>query len=115
MAYCYGRCVKLKEISYIHAESYAASELKHGPLALVDAEMPIIAVAPNDELLEKLKSNLEEVQARGAAELFVLPIKHQVLALLRVCRSSACLMLLMPLHRLFIPYRCSCCLIMLRC
>lgn len=62
--------LKLKEISYIHAESYAAGELKHGPLALVDAEMPIIAVAPNDELLEKLKSNLEEVQARGG-ELFV--------------------------------------------
>ena len=57
--------LKLKEISYIHAESYAAGELKHGPLALVDAEMPVVAVAPNNELLEKLKSNLEEVQARG--------------------------------------------------
>lgn len=57
--------LKLKEISYIHAESYAAGELKHGPLALVDENMPIIAVAPNDELLEKLKSNLQEVQARG--------------------------------------------------
>jgi glucosamine--fructose-6-phosphate aminotransferase (isomerizing) len=62
--------LKLKEISYIHAESYAAGELKHGPLALVDADMPVIAVAPNNELLEKLKSNLEEVQARGG-ELFV--------------------------------------------
>lgn len=62
--------LKLKEISYIHAESYPAGELKHGPLALVDSEMPIVAVAPNDELLEKLKSNLEEVQARGG-ELFV--------------------------------------------
>ena len=62
--------LKLKEISYIHAESYAAGELKHGPLALVDADMPVVAVAPNDELLEKLKSNLEEVQARGG-ELFV--------------------------------------------
>ncbi len=62
--------LKLKEISYIHAESYAAGELKHGPLALVDADMPVIAVAPNDELLEKLKSNLQEVQARGG-ELFV--------------------------------------------
>lgn len=62
--------LKLKEISYIHAESYPAGELKHGPLALVDADMPIVAVAPNDELLEKLKSNLEEVQARGG-ELFV--------------------------------------------
>jgi glucosamine--fructose-6-phosphate aminotransferase (isomerizing) len=57
--------LKLKEISYIHAEAYPAGELKHGPLALVDAEMPVIAVAPNDNLLEKLKSNLEEVQARG--------------------------------------------------
>ena len=57
--------LKLKEISYIHAEAYAAGELKHGPLALVDEDMPVVAVAPNDELLEKLKSNLEEVRARG--------------------------------------------------
>ena len=62
--------LKLKEISYIHAEGYPAGELKHGPLALVDAEMPVIAVAPNDELLEKLQSNLQEVRARGG-ELFV--------------------------------------------
>ncbi|HTY50421.1 MAG TPA: glutamine--fructose-6-phosphate transaminase (isomerizing) [Steroidobacteraceae bacterium] len=57
--------LKLKEISYIHAEAYPAGELKHGPLALVDADMPVIAVAPNNELLEKLKSNLMEVRARG--------------------------------------------------
>jgi glucosamine--fructose-6-phosphate aminotransferase (isomerizing) len=57
--------LKLKEISYIHAEAYAAGELKHGPLALVDADMPVIAVAPNDSLLDKLKSNMEEVRARG--------------------------------------------------
>lgn len=57
--------LKLKEISYIHAEAYAAGELKHGPLALVDEDMPVIAVAPNDTLLEKLKSNLQEVRARG--------------------------------------------------
>lgn len=57
--------LKLKEISYIHAEAYPAGELKHGPLALVDANMPVIAVAPNDVLLDKLKSNLEEVSARG--------------------------------------------------
>jgi glucosamine--fructose-6-phosphate aminotransferase (isomerizing) len=62
--------LKLKEISYIHAEAYPAGELKHGPLALVDAEMPVISVAPNDELLEKLKSNLQEVRARGG-ELYV--------------------------------------------
>jgi len=62
--------LKLKEITYIHAEGYPAGELKHGPLALVDKEMPIIAVCPNDALLEKLKSNIEEVRARGG-ELFV--------------------------------------------
>lgn len=62
--------LKLKEISYIHAEAYPAGELKHGPLALVDNEMPVIAVAPNDELLDKLKSNLHEVSARGG-QLFV--------------------------------------------
>jgi glucosamine--fructose-6-phosphate aminotransferase (isomerizing) len=57
--------LKLKEISYIHAEAYAAGELKHGPLALVDEDMPVVAVAPDDDLLEKLKSNLHEVDARG--------------------------------------------------
>jgi glucosamine--fructose-6-phosphate aminotransferase (isomerizing) len=57
--------LKLKEISYIHAESYPAGELKHGPLALIDATMPVVVVAPNNELLEKLKSNLQEVRARG--------------------------------------------------
>ncbi len=57
--------LKLKEISYIHAEAYAAGELKHGPLALIDADMPIIVVAPNNDLLEKLQSNVEEVRARG--------------------------------------------------
>ena len=62
--------LKLKEISYIHAEAYPAGELKHGPLALVDKDMPVISVAPNDVLLEKLKSNLQEVRARGG-ELFV--------------------------------------------
>ncbi|MEJ2415475.1 MAG: glutamine--fructose-6-phosphate transaminase (isomerizing) [Exilibacterium sp.] len=62
--------LKLKEISYIHAESYPAGELKHGPLALVDSDMPVVVVAPNNQLLEKLKSNLEEVQARGG-QLFV--------------------------------------------
>jgi glucosamine--fructose-6-phosphate aminotransferase (isomerizing) len=62
--------LKLKEISYIHAEAYAAGELKHGPLALVDEDMPVVAVAPDNELLEKLKSNLQEVRARGG-ELYV--------------------------------------------
>jgi glucosamine--fructose-6-phosphate aminotransferase (isomerizing) len=63
--------LKLKEISYIHAEAYPAGELKHGPLALVDRDMPVVAIAPNDALLEKLKSNLQEVRARGG-ELYVL-------------------------------------------
>lgn len=62
--------LKLKEISYIHAEAYPAGELKHGPLALVDKEMPVVTVAPNDRLLEKLKSNMQEVRARGG-ELYV--------------------------------------------
>ncbi|WP_068711975.1 glutamine--fructose-6-phosphate transaminase (isomerizing) [Vibrio tritonius] len=57
--------LKLKEISYIHAEAYAAGELKHGPLALIDADMPVVVIAPNNDLLEKLKSNIEEVRARG--------------------------------------------------
>ena len=67
--------LKLKEISYIHAEAYPAGELKHGPLALVDEDMPVIAVAPNNELLEKLKSNLEEVRARGGA-LYIFADSH---------------------------------------
>lgn len=62
--------LKLKEISYIHAEAYPAGELKHGPLALVDCEMPVVTVAPNDKLIEKLKSNMQEVRARGG-ELYV--------------------------------------------
>jgi glucosamine--fructose-6-phosphate aminotransferase (isomerizing) len=62
--------LKLKEISYIHAEAYPAGELKHGPLALVDKDMPVVAIAPNDQLIEKLKSNLQEVRARGG-ELYV--------------------------------------------
>ena len=62
--------LKLKEISYIHAEAYPAGELKHGPLALVTEAMPVVVVAPNDTLIEKLKSNLQEVRARGG-ELFV--------------------------------------------
>ncbi|MGH8280085.1 MAG: SIS domain-containing protein, partial [Gammaproteobacteria bacterium] len=62
--------LKLKEISYIHAEAYPAGELKHGPLALVDKNMPVVVIAPNDALLEKVKSNMQEVRARGG-ELFV--------------------------------------------
>jgi len=58
--------LKLKEISYIHAEAYPAGELKHGPIALIDKNMPVIAIAPNDELLGKLKSNIQEVKSRGS-------------------------------------------------
>lgn len=71
--------LKLKEISYIHAEAYPAGELKHGPLALIDEEMPVVAVAPNNTLLEKLKSNLEEVRARGG-RLYVFADFHVPLA-----------------------------------
>ena len=67
--------LKLKEISYMHAEAYAAGELKHGPLALIDADMPVIVVAPNNELLEKVKSNIEEVRARGG-QLYVFADKE---------------------------------------
>src|SRR5262245_28534368 len=67
--------LKLKEVSYIHAEAYAAGELKHGPLALVDSKMPVVAIAPKDALLDKLKSNLQEVRARGG-ELYVLAGHH---------------------------------------
>ncbi len=70
--------LKLKEISYIHAEGYPAGELKHGPLALVDDDMPVVAVAPNDELLEKLKSNLQEVRARGG-QLYVFADRSAVI------------------------------------
>lgn len=72
--------LKLKEISYIHAEGYPAGELKHGPLALVDDRMPVVAVAPGDELIEKLKSNLQEVKARGG-ELFIFADEHTQFAI----------------------------------
>ena len=71
--------LKLKEISYIHAEGYAAGELKHGPLALVDNDMPVVILAPKDDMLDKLKSNMEEVQARGG-ELFVFADEHSGIA-----------------------------------
>ncbi|MFB0970262.1 MAG: SIS domain-containing protein, partial [Pseudomonadales bacterium] len=68
--------LKLKEISYIHAEGYPAGELKHGPLALVDDDMPVVAVAPSDDLLDKVKSNLQEVAARGG-QLLVFGDEHK--------------------------------------
>jgi glucosamine--fructose-6-phosphate aminotransferase (isomerizing) len=72
--------LKLKEISYIHAEAYPAGELKHGPLALVDHDMPVVAVAPNNQLLEKLISNIEEVRARGG-EMYVIADANAVASL----------------------------------
>ena len=98
--------LKLKEISYIHAEGYPAGELKHGPLALVDEHMPVVAVAPNDELLEKLESNLQEVRARGG-QLYVFadedtPFEPDPGWRWFPCRAAR------PSSRLsFIPFRCS--------
>lgn len=100
--------LKLKEISYIHAEAYPAGELKHGPLALVDSDMPVIAVAPNNDLLEKLKTNLEEVQARGG-RLYVFADKNagftednntSVFNLPHVPESLAALVYTLPLQLL---------------
>ncbi|WP_447554743.1 glutamine--fructose-6-phosphate transaminase (isomerizing) [Vreelandella sp. EE22] len=100
--------LKLKEISYIHAEAYPAGELKHGPLALVDSEMPVISIAPNDDLLEKLKSNLQEVRARGG-QLFVFADENvgireqegiQVLTLPHVHEALAPLLYTLPLQLL---------------
>jgi glutamine---fructose-6-phosphate transaminase (isomerizing) len=91
--------LKLKEISYIHAEGYPAGELKHGPLALVDDDMPVVAVAPGDELIEKLKSNLEEVRARGA-ELFVFADEHATMADavgVTVLKVPACSLFISPI------------------
>ncbi|MBV1883490.1 MAG: glutamine--fructose-6-phosphate transaminase (isomerizing) [Pseudomonadales bacterium] len=100
--------LKLKEISYIHAEAYAAGELKHGPLALVDADMPVITVAPNNVLLEKLKSNLQEVRARGG-ELYIFADKQagvseeegvHVLEVPHVCDDLAPIVYTIPLQLL---------------
>lgn len=100
--------LKLKEISYIHAEAYPAGELKHGPLALVDDQMPVIAVAPNDELIEKLKSNLQEVRARGG-KLYVFAEHEvgvdqdedvQVIAIAPVDRTVAPIIYTVPLQLL---------------
>lgn len=84
--------LKMKEITYIHAEAYAAGELKHGPLALVDRNMPVVAVAPRDALLEKLKSNLQEVRARGG-ELYVLADQDT-----RIAKSDGVHVIQMPGH-----------------
>ena len=128
--------LKLKEISYIHAEAYPAGELKHGPLALVDANMPVVTIAPNDELLEKLKSNMQEVRARGG-KLYVFadgdsvidstedmhvirlpenygdlsPILHVVPL---TCTSSGCRKTMGICRRFCMSCRCSCWLIIRR-
>ncbi|PIQ42847.1 MAG: glutamine--fructose-6-phosphate transaminase (isomerizing) [Gammaproteobacteria bacterium CG11_big_fil_rev_8_21_14_0_20_46_22] len=90
--------LKLKEISYIHAEAYPAGELKHGPLALVDEDMPIVALGPNDELLEKLKSNLQEVRARGG-QLFVFADRDAGMK----NETAVTVMNLPPVHPLLAP------------
>jgi glutamine---fructose-6-phosphate transaminase (isomerizing) len=99
--------LKLKEISYIHAEAYPAGELKHGPLALVDADMPVICALPNDPLLEKVLSNLQEVRARGG-QLFLFSderIKinldhYHSLTLADICPSTAPIVYTIPLQLL---------------
>lgn len=103
--------LKLKEISYIHAEAYAAGELKHGPLALIDADMPVIVVAPNNELLEKVKSNIEEVRARGG-QLYVFADKEAGFT-----PSEGMKIITMPkvndiVAPIFIPFQCNYFLIM---
>lgn len=100
--------LKLKEISYIHAEAYPAGELKHGPLALVDKDMPVIAVAPNDELIDKLKSNLEEVHSRGGQLIvfadtdtqFETNSEFQIIHLPRVPASLSAIIFTLPLQLL---------------
>ncbi|MCS5559935.1 MAG: glutamine--fructose-6-phosphate transaminase (isomerizing) [Oceanospirillaceae bacterium] len=90
--------LKLKEISYIHAEAYPAGELKHGPLALVDADMPVVVVAPKDDMLDKLKANMQEVHARGG-ELFVFADAHAKMA-----EDEATHVIVMPeVHELLAP------------
>jgi glucosamine--fructose-6-phosphate aminotransferase (isomerizing) len=90
--------LKLKEISYIHAEAYPAGELKHGPLALVDADMPVVVVAPKDDMLDKLKANMHEVRARGG-ELFVFADAHAKMA-----EDEATHVIVMPeVHELLAP------------
>ncbi len=99
--------LKLKEISYIHAEAYPAGELKHGPLALVDADMPVICALPNDPLLDKVLSNLQEVRARGG-ELFLFSDqqakieldRYQNLTLSDICPSTAPITYSIPLQLL---------------
>lgn len=77
--------LKLKEISYIHAEAYPAGELKHGPLALVTNEMPVVTIAPNDALIEKLKSNMQEVRARGGQRCTSSPTSIRASAPAKAC------------------------------
>jgi glucosamine 6-phosphate synthetase-like amidotransferase/phosphosugar isomerase protein len=104
--------LKLKEISYIHAEAYPAGELKHGPLALVDADMPVISIAPNDQLLDKLKSNLKEVQARGG-ELYVFADADSEIRNRKVCTSCVCPSTTANCRQSCTLFRCNCCRITL--
>ena len=99
--------LKLKEISYIHAEAYPAGELKHGPLALVTDEMPVVTIAPNDALLEKLKSNMQEVRARGG-ELYVFADADTHIEAARACTLSACQNITAACRHCCTWCRCSC-------
>ena len=99
--------LKLKEISYIHAEAYPAGELKHGPLALVDANMPVISVAPNDQLLDKLKSNLKEVQA-AAVNSMSSPIPTRKFRSRKASTSCACPSITANYRRSCTSFRCNC-------
>lgn len=102
--------LKLKEISYIHAEAYAAGELKHGPLALIDAEMPVIVVAPNNELLEKLKSTSKRF-VPAAVNYTSSPTVKPASTVAITCTSLRCRMWKRPSPLSSIRFRCSCWLI----
>ena len=104
--------LKLKEISYIHAEGYAAGELKHGPLALVDNDMPVVILAPQDDMLDKLKSNMEEVQARGGESCLSLPMRTAVLKAKTVNTWSMFRVSVQFLRQLFTASQCNYCLTM---
>jgi glucosamine--fructose-6-phosphate aminotransferase (isomerizing) len=102
--------LKLKEISYIHAEAYPAGELKHGPLALVTEEMPVVTIAPNDALLEKLKSNMQEVRARGGQLYVFADVDSRITSGdgLHVIRLPEHYGLLSPILHVCKLMRCSC-------
>lgn len=100
--------LKLKEISYIHAEGYAAGELKHGPIALIDETMPVVVIAPHDRVFEKTVSNMQEVAARGGNIILMTDAKGAEEATVESSSPSSCLIWRRPLPRWFMPSPCSC-------